>query len=134
MKLIRSILNRRSVRRTGHVLPRTDAFADAGERNQENLVRILNALLNKCARLLLPNDGKEGRALLIKAAINSSTFRRYSLPSRNTENQLKYQQFAKNGSIACMKAMRETRTKVMTNQMEAEMEICGRKWISILIR
>lgn len=94
MKLIQSILNRPLVKRTGHILPRTESFAEAGERNQQNAVRILNAMMNKCAKLLLPNDGKEGRSLLIKAMIDSPTFRKYSLPSRKTENELKYRQFA----------------------------------------
>lgn len=94
MKLIKAILNRPSVRRTGEVFPRTNSFADAGERNQSNAIRILNALVNKCTKLLLPKDDANGRALLINAMIKSATFRKYSVPSRRTDAEMKYKQFA----------------------------------------
>ena len=136
MKLIQSILARPSVRRTGHILPRTESFADAGDRNQQNAVRILNAMMNKCAKLLLPNDGKEGRSLLIDAMIKSPTFRKYSLPSPKTKNELKYRQFATSPSVLAIKEAMETLGRSNENlrvQLLSILKAYPKRWIQKLI-
>jgi hypothetical protein len=80
------VVNSKEAKQAGSIAPRAAGFEDLGDRSQHEISTVLAAISVRIAQILLPQDSKEGNALLLQAMVENDLFQRHVLPNHDEES------------------------------------------------
>lgn len=99
---VERILRSKNVKAETGLFPLTSDFSELSESNQANAVDIVTEVAIQMAKLILPQDEKQGAGILLNRMTENAKFRRFALPSCKYDSN-GFRQFKDNPVVAAIK-------------------------------